>query len=114
MRIKGNSIAADRCDIRRYSLPLAVAAAVCCTYAITSHLAEVKNSNTNLRQSTASTASSDALHGVHIPQGKAVALPSIRISAEESEKIERNIYGGEGGEILKKKAIIVSFSLSLS
>ena len=103
MRIKVKNIAANRCDIRRYSLPLAVAAAVCCTYAITSHLAEVKNSNTNLRQTTASTASSNALHGVLIPQGKAVALPSIRISAEESDKIKRNIYGGEGGEFLKRK-----------
>lgn len=36
--------------------------------------------------------------GVVIPQGRAVALPSVRISAAESAKIERSIYGGEGGE----------------
>lgn len=109
MRIKGRDIAANRCGIGRYSLPLAVAAAVCCTFVITLHLEEVKNSNTNLRQTAAS---SNALHGVLIPQGKAVALPSVRISSEESEKINRKIYGGEGGELLKEKAIIVSFSLS--
>eukprot|EP00984_Skeletonema_dohrnii_P003962 scaffold1355_cov106-Skeletonema_dohrnii-CCMP3373.AAC.6 len=87
---------------RRYSLPLAVAAAVICTYLVTSHFdfKEQKKSNNNLRQTATSTAtSSNALFGVVVPQGRAVALPSVRISAEESEKIKRNIYGGEGGEL---------------
>ena len=104
MRIKGRNIAANRCDIRSYSLPLAVATAVCCTIVITSHLAEVKNSNTNLRQTTAS---SNALHGVLIPQGKAVALPSVRINSEESEKIDRKIYGGDGGEFIENSILLI-------
>ena len=99
MRVKGRSIVNNGCDSRRYSLPLAVVTAVCCTYVVITHLKEVKNSNTNLRQTAIS---SNALYGVVVPQGKAVALPSVRISAEESEKIERNIYGGEGGEFIEK------------
>jgi hypothetical protein len=31
-----------------------------------------------------------------IPHGKAVALPSVRISEEEDKNIERHIYGGKG------------------
>ena len=36
--------------------------------------------------------------GFVIPEGRAVALPSVRIDAEESSKIDRKIYGGEGDE----------------
>ncbi len=31
-----------------------------------------------------------------IPHGKAVALPSVRISEEDDKNIERHIYGGKG------------------
>lgn len=45
-----------------------------------------------------SSGSDSAFLGMAVPRGKAVALPSVRISAEESDKIQRKIYGGEGGE----------------
>ena len=35
-------------------------------------------------------------YGLFIPEGTAVALPSIRISAEESASINRKFYGGAG------------------
>ena len=79
---------------RKYSLPLTVAAAIIGTYLLTSNFEKARN---NLRQ-TATTTSSNAVFGVVVPQGRAVALPSVRISAEESGKIDRHIYGGEGGE----------------
>jgi hypothetical protein len=109
MRInKSKRIAGNICS-RRYSLPLAVAAAVTCTYLVTTHFdfKEQKKSNNNLRQ-TATATSSNALFGVVVPQGRAVALPSVRISAEESEKIKRNIYGGEGGEFINKYSTLLS------
>ncbi|KAL3826661.1 hypothetical protein ACHAXA_009102 [Cyclostephanos tholiformis] len=34
--------------------------------------------------------------GLFIPRGKAVALPSIRISEDEEKDIDRSIYGGKG------------------
>lgn len=40
--------------------------------------------------------SSSYPYGLVIPQGKAVALPSIPTSQEEEAKIERKIYGGKG------------------
>ncbi|KAL3808922.1 hypothetical protein ACHAXA_004690 [Cyclostephanos tholiformis] len=35
-------------------------------------------------------------YGSFVPEGPAVALPSIRITPEEDSKIERHIYGGRG------------------
>jgi len=34
--------------------------------------------------------------GMKIPRGKAVALPSVRISDEEESSIRREFYGGKG------------------
>ena len=105
-RISGNVFCSGR-----YSLPLAVAAAVICTYLVTSHFdfKEQKKSNNNLRQTATATAtSSNALFGVVVPQGRAVAMPSVRISAEESETIKRNIYGGEGGEFINNQLYYTS------
>ena len=34
--------------------------------------------------------------GVAIPRGKAVALPSVRVSEAEEKVIDRSIYGGKG------------------
>jgi len=34
--------------------------------------------------------------GLGIPRGIAIALPSVRISGKENQKVEREIYGGEG------------------
>lgn len=110
MRInKSKRISGNVCS-GRYSLPLAVAAAVICTYLVTSHFdfKEQKKSNNNLRQTATATASSNALFGVVVPQGRAVAMPSVRISAEESETIKRNIYGGEGGEFINNQLYYTS------
>ena len=38
----------------------------------------------------------DPYDGSFVPEGPAVALPSILISAEEDSKINRHIYGGKG------------------
>ena len=38
----------------------------------------------------------DYPYGLVIPKTAAVALPSVRISAEEDAKVKRNIYGGAG------------------
>ena len=35
-------------------------------------------------------------YGLVIPKTAAVALPSVRISAEEDAKVKRSIYGGAG------------------
>jgi hypothetical protein len=35
-------------------------------------------------------------YGSFVPEGPAVALPSVQISPEEDSKIERHIYGGKG------------------
>eukprot|EP00956_Cyclotella_meneghiniana_P041053 scaffold212997_cov37-Cyclotella_meneghiniana.AAC.1 len=90
--IKGKRIGGHGSSRRHRILPLFLAAAACCcTYYIA-----------NLRQ-LASTAAQlpyyavqPSFLGMAVPQGRAVALPSVRISAEESEKIQRKIYGGEG------------------
>ena len=38
----------------------------------------------------------DYPYGLVIPKTAAVALPSVRISAEEDAKVKRSIYGGAG------------------
>jgi hypothetical protein len=38
----------------------------------------------------------DPLYGTFVPEGPAVALPSIRITPEEEATIKRAIYGGKG------------------
>jgi len=84
-----------------YRLPAAVSAAVLVTFLLTSHYQHIadneyrttsSNNNNNLRQ----TAAKYSPFGVVVPQGRAIALPSVRISAEESSKIDRHIYGGDG------------------
>jgi hypothetical protein len=40
--------------------------------------------------------SASAAIGLRIPRGRAVALPSIRVSEDEERDIERSIYGGKG------------------
>jgi hypothetical protein len=40
--------------------------------------------------------SSSAMIGPFVPRGRAVALPSIRVSEDEEKDIERSIYGGKG------------------
>lgn len=92
MIIKGNRRIAG--GGRKYSLPLTVVAAVIGTYLVTSNFEAPSAQHNNLRQTA--TASSNALLGMVVPQGRAVALPSVRISAKESVKIDRKIYGGEG------------------
>lgn len=47
----------------------------------------------NLRGGTSSDAISSAI-SMNIPRGKAVAMPSVQISADE--EVERHIYGGKG------------------
>ena len=97
MIIKGNRRIAG--GGRKYSLPLTVVAAVIGTYLVTSNFEALSAQHNNLRQTA--TASSNALLGMVVPQGRAVALPSVRISAKESGKIDRKIYGGEGGEFIE-------------
>jgi hypothetical protein len=94
MRIKGKPVL----EGGSYRLPAAVVAAILFTYLVTSNFQfldknPTTSSDNNLRQTAASSP-----FGVVLPQGRAVALPSVRISAEESSKIDRHIYGGEGGE----------------
>mmetsp|Transcript_1520 Transcript_1520/g.4401 ORF Transcript_1520/g.4401 Transcript_1520/m.4401 type:complete len:403 (-) Transcript_1520:107-1315(-) len=52
-------------------------------------------SETGSIRGTASSASASR-HALEIPQGEAVALPSVRISEEETAKVNRKIYGGAG------------------
>ena len=49
----------------------------------------------NIRGTSISSASTSR-YALEIPQGEAVALPSVRISEEESAKDNRKIYGGAG------------------
>ena len=94
-RIGGNGLN------RRHILPLfmALAAVCCCTYYVT-NVRQVMTASTAalLPPVVPSSGSGSAFLGMAVPRGKAVALPSVRISAEESDKIQRKIYGGEGGE----------------
>lgn len=50
----------------------------------------------SVRGSAATSSSMSSRYALEIPQGEAVAMPSIRISEEESAKDDRNIYGGAG------------------
>jgi hypothetical protein len=103
MRIKRNIGDGGGGGGSSYRLPAAVSAAVLFTFLLTSHYQHIadneylttsSNNNNNLRQ----TAAKYSPFGVVVPQGRAIALPSVRISAEESSKIDRHIYGGDGGE----------------
>jgi hypothetical protein len=47
-------------------------------------------------RSSSSISSSSSAIGLSIPQGKAIAMPSIRISADEEKRIQRSFYGGKG------------------
>jgi hypothetical protein len=80
---------------RPLQLSAAAAAALLCIYYLLFVEEDYSSppSSFSLRQTAATSP-----FGVVIPQGRAVALPSVRISAAESAKIERSIYGGEGGE----------------
>ena len=81
----------------RFGLPVVLAATVVlCTYLLTSHFEKSSYSSQYLRPTTATKTTSP--FGFVIPEGRAVALPSVRIDAEESSKIDRKIYGGDGGE----------------
>ncbi|KAL3775429.1 hypothetical protein ACHAW5_007153 [Stephanodiscus triporus] len=51
---------------------------------------------TSLSNDDRSTVGSWDTYGSFVPEGPAVALPSIRISPEEEAKIQRGIYGGTG------------------
>ena len=88
----------------RYRLPAAVAAAVLCTYLLTAHYEyeyeeeKISYSPSNYLRSSAAVAKKTSPFGFVIPEGRAVALPSVRIDAKESSRIDRKIYGGEGGE----------------
>lgn len=104
MKIKGRRTGGGG---RKYSLPLTVAGAIIGTYLLTSNFEKARN---NLRQ-TATTTSSNAVFGVVVPQGRAVALQSVRISAEESGKIDRHIYGGEGGEFIEKSTVLFQLDI---
>ena len=96
--IKGKQIGGHGSSRRHRILPLFLVAAVCCcTYYIT-NLRQLASTTAALLPYYAVQPSSGAFLGMTVPQGRAVALPSVRISAEESEKIQRKIYGGEGGE----------------
>jgi hypothetical protein len=55
--------------------------------------ADGNNFPPNLRGGTSSDAISSAI-SMNIPRGKAVAMPSVQISADE--EVERHIYGGKG------------------
>lgn len=79
----------------RCGLPVVLAATVLCTYLLTSHFEKFSYSSSSYLRPTTKTTSP---FGFVIPEGSAVALPSVRIDAEESSKIDRNIYGGDGGE----------------
>lgn len=84
----------------RFGLPVVLAATVLCTYLLTSHFETSSYSSSSsqyfLRPTT--TTKTTSPFGFVIPEGRAVALPSVRIDAEESSKIDRKIYGGDGGE----------------
>ena len=109
MRIQGKAVGGGGGSSYRLTAPAVVLAAIICTFLLTSHFEKKESSplsqppisysttsSNNLRQTTASSSSP---FGVVIPQGRAVALPSVRISADESAKIDRNIYGGSGGKL---------------
>jgi len=55
----------------------------------------VLSANGSLRGSVSSDNTMAAISMV-IPRGKAVALPSIKITEEEEKNIERSFYGGKG------------------
>ena len=83
----------------RFGLPVVLAATILCTYLLTSHFEKSSYSSSSsqyLRPTTATKTASP--FGFVVPEGRAVALPSVRIDAEESSKIDRKIYGGDGGE----------------
>lgn len=81
----------------RCGLPAVLAATVLCTYLLTSHFEKSSYSSSNYLRPTTTTKTTSPF-GFVIPEGRAVALPSVRIDAEESSKIDRKIYGGDGGE----------------
>jgi len=54
------------------------------------------NDATILSLSNSNQLPDDYPYGLVIPKTPAVALPSVRISAEEDAKVKRKIYGGEG------------------
>jgi len=55
----------------------------------------VLSANGSLRGSVSSDNTMAAV-SMAIPRGKAVALPSVRITEEEEKNIERSFYGGKG------------------
>ena len=58
--------------------------------------ASAANATGGVRGSATSSSSTSYRYALEIPQGKAVAMPSVRISEEESAKVDRQIYGGAG------------------
>ena len=91
-KLTNYSVAGSRCG-----LPAVLAATVLCTYLLTSHFEKSSYSSSNYLRPTTTTKTTSPF-GFVIPEGRAVALPSVRIDAEESSKIDRKIYGGDGGE----------------